>query len=349
VAVVFLVAAAVAVVAVGCKSAPATTALQSEPPHESVSASPVVSPNAANEAVIDCGVGQNADELNQLKPVHFLLANPVASFRSCALTDSRHAPTNGGGPLELLTAAPDLLGRLTFVFEDGVCWDRILHVTQGPGETLPIPPPSFMSGTPLMPLGRFDLSVETVYTDANPCPAIGVSRSVRIQLAGWPYIPIETSVATPPGASSSGSPTALVDCAGSTRVSPGDAVLTPAVVAVNTDEANFGGVYVDSGGALVVQYVGTNSGRPAVERVLDPSVCVRWERVERSAADLKRIIAAIMARNLNGVAAAGIDTLANRVEVVVWPPDEVDQVALLLGSEYGTAVSVVASSAAPSF
>jgi hypothetical protein len=46
----------------------------------------------------------------------------------------------------------------------------------------------------------FDLSVETVYTDENPCPAIGVSRSVRLQLAGWPEIPIETSNATPQGA-----------------------------------------------------------------------------------------------------------------------------------------------------
>jgi hypothetical protein len=120
------------------------------------------------------------------------------------------------------------------------------------------------------------------------------------------------------------------------------------VVAVNTDTTNFGGVYLDTDGTLVIQYVGANAGRAAVEAVLDPKVCVRWQKVDRSRADLDQIMTAITDRNLNGVGAVAIDTLDNRVEVDVYPPEDVAQLALLFGTEYGAAVNVVALSAPPS-
>jgi hypothetical protein len=88
--------------------------------------------------------------------------------------------------------------------------------------------------------------------------------------------------------------------------------------------------------------------RAAVEKVLDARVCVRWEKVDRSRAELDEIMAEITRRNLDGVGAVAIDTLNDRVEVIVYPPEDVAQLSLLLGSEYGAGVDVAASSAAPS-
>jgi hypothetical protein len=99
---------------------------------------------------------------------------------------------------------------------------------------------------------------------------------------------------------------------------------------------------------LVIQYVGANGGGPTVEAVLDPRICVRWEKVDRSRAQLDQIMTAIMDRNLDGVGAVAIDTLGNRVEVDVYPAEDVAQLSQLLSGEYGAAVNVVASSAAPS-
>jgi hypothetical protein len=193
----------------GCQSVPSSTSTRTPAPLETMPTISVPTPTSTavatrapgtNEAVLECGLGQVGQDLNHMTPVHILLANPDSLFQACELADILDAPTKGGGPLQILKAAPDVLGRLTFIFEDGVCWDRLLHVTQSPANT-PIPAPSFISGMPPLPASHwFDLSVETVYTDENPCPAIGVSRSVRLQLAGWPEIPIETSNATPQGA-----------------------------------------------------------------------------------------------------------------------------------------------------
>lgn len=118
---------------------------------------------------------------------------------------------------------------------------------------------------------------------------------------------------------------------------------------VNTDTTNFGGVYLDSIGVLVIQYVSANAARAALEAVLDPRLCIRWQKVDRSRAQLDHIMTAITDRNLNGVGAVAIDTLDNQVEVDVYPPEVVAELSLLLGSEYGAAVNVVASSAAPTF
>lgn len=187
----------VVAVAAGCQSTATSTATPSHGPSPTVSMPTVITPPTdINEAVVDCGVGQVGADLNKMEPVHFVLANPDDLFQACEIADLVDAPTKGGGPLQVLTAAPDVLGRLSFIFEDGVCWDRVLRVTPTPDST-PIPAYTFITG-PTLPAGHwFDLSVETVFTNEDPCPAIGVSRSARIRLAGWPEIPIETSKATP--------------------------------------------------------------------------------------------------------------------------------------------------------
>ena len=92
----------------------------------------ITPPTDINEAVVDCGVGQVGADLNKMEPVHFVLANPDDLFQACEIADLVDAPTKGGGPLQVLTAAPDVLGRLSFIFEDGVCWDRVLRVTPTP-------------------------------------------------------------------------------------------------------------------------------------------------------------------------------------------------------------------------
>jgi hypothetical protein len=109
--------------------------------------------------------------------------------------------------------------------------------------------------------------------------------------------------------------------------------------AVNSDPVNFGGVYLDGAGTLVIQYVGANLGRAAVEDKLTSGVSVRWDRVERSAADLMRILREIRARDFNGVFAIAIHTMNNQVEVTV-SPSEIDHIAQLLESAYGNAVAV---------
>ena len=144
-------------------------------------------------------------------------------------------------------------------------------------------------------------------------------------------------------------PPTEVECAGSTPLPADEASIKPVVEVVNTDKANFGGAYLDSDGVFVIEYVGANAGRPAVEAVLDPRVCVRWQKVDRSGAQLDQIMTAIMDRNLNGVGAIAIDTVDNQVEVDVYPPEDVAQLSQLLSGEYAAAVNVVGSSAAPSF
>lgn len=130
---------------------------------------------------------------------------------------------------------------------------------------------------------------------------------------------------------------------------PGNYSVTPAtdpeaaslriIEAVNGDPVNFGGVYIDEAGGLVIQYVGANAGRAAVEEVLGPDVSVRWEKVDRSQAELMRILRQIRDRNLDGVSAISIDTLNNQVEVRV-DPGQADALSPILESEYGDAVAV---------
>ena len=111
-----------------------------------------------------------------------------------------------------------------------------------------------------------------------------------------------------------------------------------AIEAVNSDTLNFGGVYLDDDDVLVIQYVGPNAGRDAVEARLSPGVAVRWEKVERSRAELMRTVREIRDRGLPVVMIA-IDTINNVVEVTV---DflEYDHVSDVLTNEYGDSVAV---------
>jgi hypothetical protein len=118
------------------------------------------------------------------------------------------------------------------------------------------------------------------------------------------------------------------------------------VRAVNSDPINFGGVYLERGGArdgeLVIQYVGSNAGRAAAEARITPGLAVRWEKVERSRSELDRIQDQIRERHLDGVAWIAIDTIRNQVKVGVVP-SYVDAVSLLVAGAYGDAATVVAS------
>ncbi len=125
-----------------------------------------------------------------------------------------------------------------------------------------------------------------------------------------------------------------------------DEPLLRVVRAVNSDPMNFGGVYLERGGArdgeLVIQYVGSNPGRAAIEARITPGLAVRWEKVERSRSELDRIQDQIRERHLDGVAWIAIDTIRNQVKVGVVP-SSVDAVSLLVAGAYGDAATVVAS------
>lgn len=111
------------------------------------------------------------------------------------------------------------------------------------------------------------------------------------------------------------------------------------IEAVNGDPVNFGGVYLDEAGDLVIQYVGANAGRATVEEVLRPGMSVRWDKVDRSHADLMRLLRQVRERNLDGVSAISIDTLKNQVKVRV-DPGQADAISPILEREYGDAVAV---------
>ena len=100
------------------------------------------------------------------------------------------------------------------------------------------------------------------------------------------------------------------------------------VEAVDTDTMNFGGIYLDAGNTLVIEYVGANAGRAAVDSILDPRISVRWQQVDRSRAELDEIAASIKDSHLDGVVMIGIDTIHNQVEVTVSPSDKVGRFRL---------------------
>jgi len=109
--------------------------------------------------------------------------------------------------------------------------------------------------------------------------------------------------------------------------------------AVNTDPVNFGGVYLEDDGTLVILYVGANAGGAIVER-LASGMAVRWEKVERSSGELRQAATEIRERSLNGVTWIAIDTIRNRVHVGVGPGGSVADVSRLLAEDYGDGVYV---------
>jgi hypothetical protein len=125
------------------------------------------------------------------------------------------------------------------------------------------------------------------------------------------------------------------------------------IQAVNEDRINFGGVYLDHSGVLVIQYVGANAGRAAVEQLIGCAEAVRWVKVERSAADLFRIIDELSSfidvhrPEFRDVFAVSIDTIGNQVEVSVGPSGSVADLEAFLNPIYGNAVRVQFSSDPP--
>ncbi|HUG30192.1 MAG TPA: hypothetical protein VMQ65_06760 [Candidatus Limnocylindria bacterium] len=123
------------------------------------------------------------------------------------------------------------------------------------------------------------------------------------------------------------------------------------IVAVNSDPINFGGVYLERGGArdgeLVIQYVGSNAGRAAVEARITPGLAVRWEKVEYSRGELLRIAREISDLRLAGVFGVSSGTSRNRVIVMVGPSGSVAEVSQVLAPKYGDAVVVEFSADVP--
>lgn len=129
-------------------------------------------------------------------------------------------------------------------------------------------------------------------------------------------------------------------------VDDADAARVPLAEAVNGDPDNFGVPYLDEDGAFVVQYVGENLGRPAVERQLSPDLQLRWEKVDYSRSELRRIGADVRDLNLDGVVAISMGSQRNRVIVKVGPSGSVEKVAEAV-SAFGKAVQVESTTDMP--
>lgn len=114
---------------------------------------------------------------------------------------------------------------------------------------------------------------------------------------------------------------------------------------VNTDPSNFGLPYIDGAGAMVVQYVNEDA-RAAVEAQMNRGLLIRWQMVEYSQIELRRIRSEISALRLEGVFSVSSGTSRNRVIVKVGPSGSVDKVAAALG-KYGAAVVVESSDDLP--
>jgi hypothetical protein len=116
------------------------------------------------------------------------------------------------------------------------------------------------------------------------------------------------------------------------------------VEAVNTDPSNFGVPYLD-GGTLVVPYL-NEEARASVEAQVTLGLAVRWEKVEYSRTELRRIASEISDLRLAGVSGVSSGTSRNRVIVYVVPWGSVDEVRRAVAA-YGAAVTVEISSDFP--
>jgi hypothetical protein len=122
-----------------------------------------------------------------------------------------------------------------------------------------------------------------------------------------------------------------------------EAVRQAVIAAVMSDPTNFGGVYIERDGTLVIQSRGQGAARAAVEAMLIPGIPVRWEEVERSRSDLLRVAEQIRDRNIPGVFGIAVDTIHNQVAVSVGPTGSLSVVEATLSADYGPAVAVVFS------
>ena len=117
------------------------------------------------------------------------------------------------------------------------------------------------------------------------------------------------------GTTSSGATATSIEAAAKSR----EAAQIPVIEAVNTDADNFGGVYLDGTGTLVIQYVDANAGRAAIEKLIGPGVPVRWEAVTRSQSALLGLKDQVVKAWPDGVYSVGLDTTSNEVNVTVLP------------------------------
>ena len=154
-----------------------------------------------------------------------------------------------------------------------------------------------------------------------------------------------TDTASAVSATPASTPVVESDCPDG-AVGVGPAQETPesfaVVEAVHTDPDNFDTVYFDVYGVLVIEYVGDNAGRAAVETKLTPEMEVRWVQVRYSRTELRRIQDEIVDRHLDGVYWVGSGSVCNAVTVGV-DEESIDEVRQLLAEAYGDAVHVVAS------
>jgi hypothetical protein len=117
------------------------------------------------------------------------------------------------------------------------------------------------------------------------------------------------------------------------------------IAAVNSDLEHFGVPYVADDGVLVLQYFDEDA-RAAVEAQMPAGLEVRWEKIDYSRSELRRIASEIAGLNLDGVFAISSGTVRNRVVVKVGPSGSVDVVRQAL-ARYGAAVEVETSSDVP--
>jgi hypothetical protein len=158
--------------------------------------------------------------------------------------------------------------------------------------------------------------------------SFGELPPTTVESAGPTVMSTEVPPTSTPAAVASLSPQAL------------EAAQLVVIEAVHADPVNFGDVYIDDSGALVIQYYGANEGKEAIDAVIQSGLPVRWEKVARSLDELLRIKDEIVANWPNGVSAICIDSMQNQVVVEVFRTELIGDIAEVLGATYGDAVRV---------
>jgi hypothetical protein len=212
---------------------------------------------------------------------------------------------------------------------------------------LPDDPGRSMGARAVLALGAVGLvvAISVAVLSGGWTSPIDGSGSVPASAAPRETAAEPTGTASALSATPAATPVIESDCPGGT-VDVGPAQETPeyfaVVEAVNTDPDNFDSIYFDVDGVLVIQYVGENAGRAAVEKKLNPDMEVRWVQVRYSKTELRRIQDEIVGRELVGVYWVGSGSVCNAVTVGV-DEDSIDEIRQLLAEAYGDAVHIVAS------
>lgn len=192
----------------------------------------------------------------------------------------------------------------------------------------------------VVPLGPGHVRPNARVTSGLLIPALGLGAVIAIAAAVIAFGPLQHSgvgadatTSLAPGTSQPMSSEPVP------RLSPVEleAARIRLVEAMNADPSGFGVPYLD-GGTLVVPYV-TEEARAGVEAQVTPGLAVRWEKVEYSRSELRRIASEISDLRLEGVFGVSSGTSRNRVIVYVRPAGSVDAVRRAV-ARYGAAVVV---------